>query len=90
MRLIDNVTTTTATSDVLTVPRQHRNKTYTPIYVSITAAATVVLEGSSDPNLPFVPIETLTASTMKAMVTPRLLRVTITGNTGAVDVILDV
>ena len=90
MRLIENATTSVVTGEVVQIPRQYRRDTFSPVYVNISANATVTIEGTSDRNLPFAPLDTFTASGMKALVTPSFIRVTVTGNTGVVDVLLDV
>lgn len=64
-------------------------KEYRIVQASVTAAGNIVIEGRTDPAMPWVTAHTFTASGAVSLALFKEMRAVLTGNTGTVDVFID-
>lgn len=62
---------------------------YRPVHGEVSAIATAVVEGRAAPDLDWVGLHTFTSTGVENVLVMRMMRVTVTNNTGQVEVELD-
>lgn len=62
---------------------------YRPVHGAISAVATAVVEGRAAADLDWVALHTFTSTGVENVLVMRMMRVTVTNNTGQVEVELD-